>query len=383
MREAQSIKEQKIIEAVRQEREKEFLYWLCQTPGLGAHQIRRLTELAGSCENTYYIEGTQLLKQGIVLKEEKAVQFDYWKKELTRLQEEYHSLAELGIRFITPMEEEYPKRLLHIYDYPMGLYVKGELPSENSPSAAIIGARNCTAYGKQAAQYMGRELAQNGVQIISGLALGIDEAGHAGALMGGGATFAVLGCGVNICYPKTNYKTYERIAKQGGILSEYPPGTGPLATNFPVRNRIISGLSDVILVIEARKKSGSLITAEAGLEQGKDIFALPGRITDALSEGCNSLISSGAGILLSPEDVLEYLGIFHKKSGIPREKNVKGLAKNEKMVYSFLDSEPRHLEELAARTGLTVSQSVNALLNLELEGFAVRSAGLYYIRGID
>ncbi|MCB7319886.1 DNA-processing protein DprA [Lacrimispora sp. 210928-DFI.3.58] len=363
-------------------REKVYLHWLCSAPFLGAVSIRKIGEAAGNFQNAYYIEGTELKDRGIFRSEQKAKEYDGWKGEFSRTEEVYEGLQEQGTRFLTPLDGEYPKRLLHMYDYPMGLYVKGELPAEDHPTAAIIGARNCTAYGQQAAKYIGRELAESGVQIISGLALGIDGAGHAGALEGGGKTFGVLGCGVNICYPRTNYTLYDRMLSQGGLLSEYPPGTAPIPQNFPVRNRIISGLSDVILVIEAKKKSGSLITVEMGLEQGKEIFAMPGRISDALSEGCNSLIQAGANILTCPSDVLNYLGIFHKKGENPCEKAEKGLAKIEKMVYSVLDSEPRHLEEIASRSGLSVSQSMNALMELELGGYAVRTAGLYYIRGI-
>lgn len=363
-------------------REKEFLYWLCRMKGLGAAAVRKIGEQAGGFENAYYIEGMDLKKWGILRSEDKCRAYDRWKGHLLPVLEEYHRLSEKGIRFITPLDQEYPRRLRHMYDYPMGLYVKGELPDEEKPSAAVIGARSCTAYGQQTAEYMGRELAAAGVEIISGLALGIDAAGHRGAISGGGRTFGVLGCGINICYPRANYALYGQVVKQGGILTEYPPDTGPLAMNFPLRNRIISGLSDVVLVIEARKRSGSLITAEAGLEQGKDIFALPGRITDALSEGCNSLIQAGAAILTSPADVLNVLGIAYKKSPDIGEKNEKGLAKIEKMVYSCLDSEPLHLEQIAVMTGLSVSRAMSALLELELGGLAVRTAGLYYIRGM-
>lgn len=313
-----------------QKLEKEYLYWLTRIPGFGAVTIRRIWETAGSFENAYYIEGMELKKQGILQSEEKCRTYDRWKEQFSCMVREYDHLQEKGIRFVTPLDREYPKRLLHIYDYPMGLYVKGELPDEECPTAAIIGARNCTEYGRQAAGFMGKELAKAGVQIVSGLALGIDGAGHEGALKGKGKTYGVLGCGVNICYPRSNYYLYEAIPSQGGIISEFGPGEEPLARNFPMRNRIISGLSDVILIIEARKKSGSLITVSLGLEQGKEIFALPGRITDTLSAGCNELIQSGAGILTSPEDVLEYMGIFHEKKCINREKDQKGLAKIEK-----------------------------------------------------
>ena len=248
--------------------EKIFLYWLCHLPDTGALQIRRIGEVAGSFQQAYYIEGTQLWKKGIFKKEENALRFDAWKGEFFRLEEEYYKLSEKGIYFITPLDEEYPRRLYSVYDYPLGLYVKGSLPKEDKATAAVIGARNCTAYGREAAGYMAKELAAAGIQIISGMALGIDGAGHEGAMAAGGMTYAVLGCGVDQCYPRSNFDLYENIPFYGGLISEYPLKTPPLPRNFPIRNRIISGLSDVILVIEAKEKSGSLITAQSGLEQG-------------------------------------------------------------------------------------------------------------------
>lgn len=373
-------REELCYEAARRNREKEFLYWLCRFPSIGAVTVRNIGEKLERYEDAYYIEGIELKKLGIFKREETCRKFDLWKGQFRAMQEEYYSLPERGIRFITPLEQEYPEKLRNIYDYPMGLFVKGELPDARKPSAAVIGARDCTSYGKQVAAYMGKELAENGIQIVSGLALGIDGAGHEGALKGNGKTFGILGCGVNICYPRSNYNLYEQILAQGGILSEYGPDQEPYAANFPVRNRIISGLSDVILVIEARRRSGSLITAELGLEQGREIFALPGRITDPLSEGCNHLIQNGAGILTSPGDVLEYMGILYKNRMILYENSQKGLAKTEKMVYSCLDSEPRHLEQVAEVTGLSISSCMSALLELELGGFAVRTTGQYYIR---
>lgn len=368
-------------ESDRYNREKLFLYWLCRFTGFGAVGIRRIGEILGHYEGAYYIEGRELKKLGVIKREEICGRFEQWKGQLHSMEEEYYGLTERGIRFITPLDQEYPEKLKNIYDYPMGLFVKGELPNSSKPSVAIIGSRNCTIYGKMTARNMGRELAANGIQIISGLALGIDSAGHEGALTGKGETFGVLGCGVNICYPSSNYTLYEKMVVQGGILSEYGPGEEPYGFRFPVRNRIISGLSDVILVMEARKKSGSLITAELGLEQGREIFALPGRITDPLSEGCNHLIQNGAGILTSPEDILEYMGILYRNRDMFHKKNEKGLAKTEKMVYSCLDSEPRHLEQVAAATGLSISSCMSALLELELGGFAIRTSGQYYIRG--
>lgn len=225
---------------------------------------------------------------------------------------------------------------------------------------------------------MAAELARAGVQIVSGLAYGIDGAGHAGALRAGGKTFGVLGCGIKICYPRENYGLYQKMAVQGGILSEFAPKEQPQPRNFPVRNRIISGLSDVILVIEARQKSGSLITAGLGLEQGKEIFALPGRVSDPLSEGCNRLIQEGAGILLTPDDVLEYFTLRNGKILRVHEKNKNGLAKKEKMVYSCLDLQPKGLEEIVTLSGLPVGECISVLLELELSGYIVETSHQYY-----
>ena len=322
------------------------------------------------------------MRQGVFRRETMARGFDRAKGELEDSLREYERLRERGIRFITPLDQEYPKRLKHIYDYPMGLWVKGELPGEEIPSAAIVGSRSCTPYGEQAAEHMGRELAGNGVQIISGLALGIDGAGHRGALKEGGKTWAVLGSGVNVCYPRSHYPIYQWILEKGGILSEYPPQAEPKAFHFPVRNRLISALSDVILVIEAGEKSGSLITAQLGLDQGREVFALPGRITDRVSRGCNQLIRDGAAILTSPSDVLEYLGILQPQKVNLKEKEDRGLAKIEKMVYSFLDCEPKHIEEICGALHLEVSRCMSILLDLELAGMIERTSGQYYVRKV-
>ena len=195
----------------------------------------------------------------------------------------------------------YPGRLKEIYDPPYALYVKGKLPDNTARAAAIVGARSCTPYGEKYALEYGKKLAECGIQVISGLARGVDGIGQRGALLGGGKTFAVLGSGVDVCYPKNHMGLYLDILEQeGGILSELPPGTPPLPQHFPRRNRIISALSDIVLVMEARERSGSLITADLALEQGKDVYALPGPVNSSLSQGCNRLIFQGPNSL-SPE----------------------------------------------------------------------------------
>lgn len=359
------------------ENEKQYLYWLCHTPGMGAVSIRKLGEYFTSFERIYQTEEKEL-QECRLLKARQIDAIQQSKRKFSILQEEYTKLEEQQIRFLTPLDEEYPKRLRNIYDPPMGLYVKGTLPDDGKPSVAIVGARGCSAYGEQLAEIFAQELAKEGVQIISGLAMGIDGAAHRGALKVNRPTFGILGCGINICYPSAHYGLYEQMVHQGGVLSEFALGQKPDAFHFPMRNRIISGLSDAILVVEAKEKSGSLITAEIGLEQGKEIFAVPGRVTDALSSGCNHLIQQGAQVAISPADLLEYLGVKHEKKLILHEKNVNVLAKKEKMVYSCLDFKPKHIEEILSQTGLSIGECMSSLMELELGGYAFRFANHYY-----
>lgn len=215
------------------------------------------------------------------------------------------------IKRVTREAPEYPGRLRRIPDPPKCLYVKGRLPDDNRPSVAMIGARDCSAYGRSVALWLGKRLGEAGVQVISGMARGIDGIGQEAALDAGGSSFGVLGCGVDICYPAQNRRLYEKLCAAGGILSEYEPGTPPKSWNFPPRNRIVSGLADIVVVVEARVKSGTFITVDMALEQGKEVYVVPGRITDSLSTGCNQLIKMGAGILLDVEEFLEELWELH------------------------------------------------------------------------
>lgn len=362
--------------------EKEYLYWLTQAPGMGAVKIRKLKEYAGSFEAIYNMKKQDQDRLLFLNKTDRQTLAEE-KKNLSARREDYHRLREQGIKFITIMDEEYPKRLMHLYDMPMALFVKGRLPEEDRPSAAIIGARSCTYYGRTEAEYLGRELAGNGVQIISGLAYGVDGAGHKGALNADGAAFAVLGSGIDNCYPRENWGLYNAIQKNGGVISEYGPGSPAATWHFPVRNRIISGLSDAVIVVEARKRSGSLITVGLALEQGKEVFALPGRVTDPLSAGCNELVRAGASVMISPQDVLEFLGIKYEKTLKEQRKAVNGLAKNEKRVYSCLDSQPKHIEEVVDKSGLSAGECMAVLLKLELAGYVFQPTNQYYARKLE
>lgn len=372
-------KEKSPLAADRREREKQYVYWLSQAPGMGAVTIKRLWERYQSFETIYNMEETALMEQGF-LKANQAAGLRQWKNQLGRCREEYEQLGEKGIRFVTFLEQEYPARLSPLYASPAVLYRKGRFPDEERPTAAIIGARDCSHYGRETAERLGYLLAEAGVQVVSGMALGIDGAGHRGCLRAGKDTYGVLGSGVDICYPRSHFSMYMEIQEKGGLISEYAPGQAPKSCNFPMRNRIISGLSDVILVVEAREKSGSLITVDWGLEQGKEVFAVPGRTTDRLSQGCNRLIRQGAGILTCPEDILEFFHIPIEKRLRVDEKNENRLAKKEKMVYSCLDLQPKYIDRIVEDSGLSLGECLTLLLELELGGYIIQTAGHYYAK---
>lgn len=366
------------------EKEREFSYWLCNIEGIGRITVLRLIREAGSAEKVYGMEEKALagmLRPSQLMNFLKARQ----EKDVKR---EYQKLWSRGIRFIPLSDPEYPRRLSSIPDPPAGVYVRGELPEETKPAAAVIGARMCSEYGRYVASWFASALSRAGVNIISGLARGIDGISQEAAIRAGGKTYAVLGCGVDICYPEENRKIYDRIPGQGGILSEFLPGMLPKAAHFPVRNRIISGLSDVVLVVEARMKSGTLITVDMALEQGKEVFVVPGRITDALSSGCNELIRQGACMACSPDVLLEELAKNRKKF----RKNAAasdGPAEEEPAedgVKSFLDFTPRaadNIYEEMKKKGISMSlpQLLQNLLELQMEGAVKQEGGYFFLSG--
>lgn len=277
-----------------------YLYWLDRVEGLGPVSKRNLIEAFGCGEEVFRAADRHLQ---YILDERK---LEILKKARVdvEIEDAFQKLRKNKIKMCCYHEINYPGKMINIPDPPFCLYYKGNLPCENIPSVAIIGARECSAYGEYIASELGKSLGAQGIQVISGMARGIDGISQWAALEAGGVSYGVLGCGVDVCYPKSNHVLYEELLLKGGILSTYPPGTKPQAKLFPPRNRIVSGLSDVLVVIEARQRSGTSITVEMALEQGREIYAVPGRITDRLSDGCNKLIKEGAHVFLSPEDFL-------------------------------------------------------------------------------
>lgn len=281
-----------------------------------------------------------------------------------------------GLRFAGRRDPGYPPLLRELHDPPPGLFVRGaaDVGVLAEPAVAIVGARACSSYGAQVAHLLGRELAAAGVVVISGLARGVDGEAHRGALDAGGVTVAVLGCGVDRDYPAAHAHLAARICERGLVASEYAPGVEPAPWRFPARNRIIAGLAAATIVVEARERSGALITADFALEAGREVFAVPGEITSSLSSGTNALLRLGATPLTASVDVLEALGI----EPAPRHEPVVGETAGR--LLAALLTEPAGVNDLVGTTGLDAATVATALAELELAGAVAEADGLY--RGV-
>lgn len=322
--------------------EKDYAYWLFNVPDIGNASVDKLLCSGLSCREVYQLSFAELSK---ILSRKKAESIER-SRYSWNFEEENKKLKEKGVRFVSRVDPEFPDRLKDIPNAPFAIYVKGQLPDPDKPSVSIVGARMCSEYGRYMARQFGRGLALAGVQVISGMARGIDGIAQGAALEAGGKSFGVFGCGVDICYPPENKVIYDALLKNGGAVSEFPPGTEPIARFFPMRNRIISALSDVLLVVEARQKSGTQITVDTALEQGREVLAVPGRVTDRLSDGCNYLISQGAGVAISVEDVLDRLHSIKgdNRADISRKSAPEPAFDNEMEVNRELTLEEKILE---------------------------------------
>lgn len=321
---------------------------------------------------------------------------------LPKYREELKKTEERGIRVITLADAAYPDSFRYLADPPPILYVIGKLPNEVDikSTIAMVGARLCSEYGRYVARNYGAFFGEHGIGVISGMADGIDAISQNAAMLRGGYSLGILGCGVDICYPTSNRALYERLIHEGGVMSEVPPGTEPKKGYFPLRNRLISALADAVLIVEARKRSGTLITADCALEQGKDVFAVPGRLNEALSAGCNRLIYQGAGIALSPEQVLEDLYGRGKEDSETYEQlsfeteEADFLAEDvcvppktlAVLIEEALSLVPKNPEELyrevipLAPEDTTFPMFIRELQKLVLDGTAARVAGNYIRR---
>jgi DNA processing protein len=282
-------------------------------------------------------------------------------------------LAELGVRWLDRDARDFPRSLSAIFDPPVGLFVRGDeaLALLDRPAVALVGARSCSSYGAHVARTFARELAAAGLVVVSGLARGVDGEAHRGALQAGGTTVAVLGCGIDRDYPAAHAELARRIAASGLVVSEYGPGVEPAPWRFPARNRIISGLAAATVVVEARARSGALITADLALEEGREVLSVPGEITSALSEGTNRLLRAGATPATSAADVLEVFGLE------PAPARAAALGADAELVLARVREAPCGVDELARALQLDAGRLAAALAELELAGAVSEAAGLY------
>lgn len=357
--------------------QKAYCVGLSLVSGIGPTRFRRLIESLGSPEAAWNARPAQLAGAGL---DRRTIESLVATRAKVDLEREMEKLRRLKVQILTLEDTEYPLRLRNIADPPPILYVKGELVPEDDLSVAIVGTRRPSAYGRQAAEKFAEGLARSGVTVASGLARGIDTFAHRATLDGGGRTLAVLGSGLDIIYPSENRNLAMEIAGHGAIISEFPLGTKPDAMNFPRRNRIISGLSAATIVVEAGETSGALITAEFALEQGREVFAVPGNIFSPASRGPNQLLADGAHPARELRDILEVLKL---EAAIEQREARQAIpeSETEAALLRCLGHEPVHIDEIRRTVCLPMSVVSSTLTMLELKGLARQTGGMNYVRG--
>ncbi|MGA2301455.1 MAG: DNA-processing protein DprA [Candidatus Acidiferrum sp.] len=360
------------------------LSWLALTltPGIAARLSARLLREYGSPEGVFRAPLTGIEACNVPAPAAQAI----FKKQLFwRAEKELDALRKVGGKLVNWKEPEYPQALLQIYDPPVMLYVQGDAQVLNSPSLSIVGTRRPTVYGSQMAERMGRELAARGLTIVSGLARGIDAIAHQGATAVGGRAIGVLGTGIDVCYPKENKKLYEKVLERGAIVSEFPTGSHPAPENFPVRNRIIAGIPLGVIIVEGKQYSGSLITARLAMEFGREVFGVPGNVTQEVSFAPNLLIKQGAKLVTNAEDVIEELptpvrAALVKAEAVESEQRnllvADGLSTVQRKIYELLSAEEsRHIDDIVDTSGLNSSEVLATLFDLEMQGIVRQLPG--------
>jgi DNA processing protein len=369
----------------------QYLGWLALalTPGLGARMAGKLLTSMGSPDRIFSASLTELESHRLPAAVAQAI---HARQPLSAAAKELAQAQAAGIRLLTWDEPEYPQRLRQIYDPPPLLYVRGNIELLNRHQISIVGSRRPTPYGNQMAERLGRDLADRGLVIVSGLARGVDSSAHKGALSSAatGATIGVLGCGIDVIYPKENKKIFAEMETRGAIISEFPMGTFPGPQNFPIRNRVIAGMSLGVVVVEGAQYSGSLITARLAMEFGREVYGVPGNATQPTSFGPNQLIKQGAKLVTGWEDVIEELPTAVRADLLPVETTTSeqramlveaSLAPAELTLYNLLtQDESLHVDDLVERSGLTSSEVLAALFDLELKGVVRQLPGKQFLK---
>lgn len=364
--------------------ELKYACWLDTIQGFGRVTKYKLLNCTGNAKETYDLNDEMIRNiigdKGLV----------YWKKhkEENIPDKILENIYNKEIKYTYSLAEDFPEKLKNISDPPFGLFYLGSLPENDIPAVAIIGSRDYSEYGRCMADFFGSRFAQRKINVISGMASGIDGIGQRSAIKAGGKSYGILGCGVDVIYPRGNRELYYKLIENGGVISEYTPGMPPKASLFPMRNRIISALSDAVLVVEAKEKSGTLITVDMALEQGRDVYAVPGRCTDNLSMGCNRLLRQGAGIALTPEDIITDMGwkidtsagkIICKKNKLPELTDIAAV------ILDIVTEYPKTQDDIVSAfrqrqdgyKDISIPFVCQGLLELELKGVCKRVSGLY------
>ncbi|MBN1202693.1 MAG: DNA-processing protein DprA [Anaerolineae bacterium] len=354
-------------------------YWLGFNivKGIGPIRLRALRQRFGDLEIAWQAAEADLAAAGLDRRSLDNLLHVRQSIDLDRLLQD---VDRLGATALTLDDPDYPVLLRELPDAPPVLYVKGTLSDADQWAVAFVGTRRATAYGRDMTYRLVTPLVHAGITIISGLALGIDAAAHKAALDAGGRTIAVLGCGIDLVYPPDHRKLAEAIVENGALVTEFPPGTQPEGKNFPVRNRIISGLSLGVTVVEAPESSGALLTADSAAEQGRDVFAVPGKVTAKSSLGANRLIQSGAKLVISAEDIMDELNLT--RSTVETRTQMREIAPanpTEEALARCLGDEPLHIDDLCQRSGLPITQVSSTLALMELKGLVRRADGMMYI----
>jgi len=367
-----------------------YMLWLStHLPNLGSRKLNSLLAAFGTARSIFTAPAALLKSHGSLTDQAlcsltKNRSFDYIENIL-------HDMESKQMIYLSRNHERFPTLLANIPDPPVGIFCVGELPADATHKAAIIGSRRCSEYGLTTARLLAKPLAERGVVIVSGMARGVDSMAHRGAIEGNGKTIAVLGCGADVCYPAENIHLRASIIENGCVISEYPPSQRPVASFFPARNRIISGLCRVIIVAEASRKSGTLITVDQASEQGRDVLAVPGNIISPTSAGTNALIRDGAIPVTDYTDVLFTLGLLAENDisqnapaggsiSKANESAVKSLAPEEKLVYDNLTFEAKSFDSLILATQLPTGKMHYLCTTLELKGLIKKLPGARYIR---
>jgi DNA processing protein len=366
------------------------LSWLALrlTPGLGARLTGKLLRQFGGPEEIFRASLTEL--EGCQLRAAVA-QAVFGKSAFRDAEKELAEVRKAGIRLVTWEETEYPRLLTQIYDPPPPLYVRGNVEVLSRHAISMVGTRRPTPYGNQITERLARDLAERGLVIVSGLARGIDSSAHRGACAATrGATIGVLGSGIDVIYPKENRKLFEEVEKRGAIVTEFPLGTHPAPENFPVRNRIVAGMALGVIVAQGAQYSGSLITSRLGMEFGREVYGIPGNVTEPMSFAPNQLIKQGAKLVTNWEEVVEELPTEVRAELFPMEATTAeeraslfegGLSPTEKRLFELIRiDEPIHVDELVEKTGLSSSETLAALCEMEMRGVIRQMPGKQFVR---